>query len=662
MEIIADKKQISSEERAQINKQVQTELIEHLYQGCLPGTISGVPVGIAIFIDFYGYTPTFWLIAWYVFYNLALLSLTILYFFYKRYKHLFDLHSWLLAYGVVMSICALSWGMSVFLIPDNITRQYFAFIALFLIATGYATGSIGVFELCVVTLSIIVVPLIIWCFLKGSFFYNLIGFFSMIYIGFMGGINRRSTKWFKDSLKLKLENTLVSYQANHDILTDLPNQRLLAQYIEAAINFAKNTNHSFVLVSFSLNRMEVINDSLGPKAGDSIIQSVAKRLSLLAAQASKTKDETKYFITISRKDTFNILLVPLKQDEAVSKISFLFSVLDDPFYIETKGIKLTASIGATLFPKDGQNVEALLVKADAAMLQAKQFGSNRLEFYRTEINAQMPQKLELENDLNTAIKNKELLLYYQPLIDLKTYQIYGMEALLRWPHPIHGFISPMHFIPVAEETGLIIPIGDWVLQEACHQTRLWHQMGFPWLKIAVNLAEKQLRDEKIIDTIKRILITTNFDPHFLELELTETTILDESVIPIIQEFKKMGLSLAVDDFGTGYSGLSYLKRFSIDKLKIDQSFIRDIPTNNDSIAIVSAILAMAKELKVSTLAEGVETEDQLEFLKMKGCDFVQGYYFSKPLEANFFTQLLLRQPRFVMNESLETLSKEGEKK
>src|SRR3990167_4440660 len=236
--MIVDQKQISTQERDQIDQQVKAELIEHLYQGCLPGTIAGVPVGIAIFIDFFGYTATSLLVGWLIFYNLALFGLTALYFLYRKEKAKYDLSSWLLAYSVVMSICAITWGLCVFLIPDHITRQYFAFIALFLIATGYAMGSIGVFFLCVMTLSIIVVPLIIWCFLKGTLFYGLIGFFSLIYIGFMAGINYRSTQWFKDSLKLKLENTLVSYQANHDLLTKLPNQRLIPQYIDSAIQLA----------------------------------------------------------------------------------------------------------------------------------------------------------------------------------------------------------------------------------------------------------------------------------------------------------------------------------------------------------------------------------------------------------------------------------------
>lgn len=639
MELVADQRQISTEEKVQINQQVKAELIEHLYQGCLPGTVSGIPVGIAIFIDFYKYTSNSSLIPWFIAYNLALIGLTLLYFVYKKYKNQYSLSTWLIAYSIVMSVCALMWAIAVFLIPDNITRQYFAFIALFLIATGYSTGTIGQFFLCLTTMIIIVVPLVIWCFLKGTIFYNLVGSFSLIYIGFMVSINYRSTQWFKDSLKLKLENTLVSYQANHDLLTNLPNQRLLPQYIESAIQAVKNTSNTFAVVCFSLNRMEMINDSLGHHAGNVLIQSVAQRLTALANQ-SANENMTRYIITISRKDTFNIVLVPLRPEDTEPRIAVLFSLLDDPIYLEKQGVKVTASIGVSLYGKDGEDAQSLLINADAAMFRAKQYGGNRLEFYRSEINAEMPKQLELETDLHAAIENKQLQVYYQPLVDLKTGQISGMEALIRWPHPVRGFISPMNFIPLAEETGLIVPIGEWIMREACIQTKKWHDMGFNTLRVAVNLAEKQLRQESLIGTIETILNQTGLSSKFLELEITETAILDETVIHLIKEFKRLGLSLAVDDFGTGYSGLSYLKRFSIDKLKVDQSFIRDIPGNNDSITIVSAIIAMAKELHVNTLGEGVETLEQLEFLKTKGCDYIQGYYFSKPVDSKAFTELL----------------------
>jgi diguanylate cyclase (GGDEF)-like protein len=641
MDIIAtEQKQISHDERAQISRQVKAELVEHLYRGCLPGTIGGIPVGIAAFIDLYGYRPLPVLISWISYYGFFLVALTGLYAFYTRYKAKYTYDTWLLNYSITMSLCSITWAICVFLLPDNMVRQYFGLIIIFLITTAYATGSIGVFELCLVTLTIIVAPLIAWCFIKGTFFHYLVAGFSLIYYGFMLSINFRSTQWFKDSLKLKLENTLVSYQANHDVLTNLPNQRLLPQYIDAAIQSAVHTHTEFALACFSLNRMEIINDSLGHEAGNTIIQSVAERLKNLAANL--TKEGIQCVLTISRTDTFSIILAPVDIEKVDASLKVFFSILDDQFYLDQKGIKLTASMGISVFPKDGDSAHTLLVNAEAAALKAKQAGGNRLEFYRSELNAQTPERLELENDLHEAIKNQQLIVYYQPLVEADTGKIIGSEALLRWAHPTRGFISPMHFIPVAEETGLIVPIGAWVLQQACEQLRAWHQMGFKDLRVSVNLSEKQLRLETILDTIKNVLITTELRPEFLELEITETAILDEKVIPTIKEFKNMGLSLAVDDFGTGYSGLSYLKRFSINKLKIDQSFIKDIPSNNDSITIVSAIIAMARELNVHSLAEGVETEEQLAFLRSKNCNYIQGYYFGKPVEAKLFTQLLLK--------------------
>lgn len=655
MDILADQKQITEAERNLINKHVKEELIEHLYQGCLPGTISGMVASAAIYLDYYRYTPTNLLNMWVITFNLMMLSLTALYFCYKKFKPKYDLITWERGYSLMMTGCAISWVPIIYLLPDDLSRQFLALIALFLATTGYATGTIGQFSLCVVTLNIMLLPLIAYCLYKGGIFYNIIAAYSAIYMSFMFGINQRSTRWFKDSLKLKLENNLVSYQANHDLLTDLPNQRILPQLVQSAIKAVEGIPNTFALVCFSLNRMEMINDTLGHQAGNMLIQSVAKRLKTLSASASKVKDETQFIITISRKDIFTVIMVPLQMDGAEIKLQRLFSILDEPFYLTDRTVTLTASVGVSFYPKDGENTQTLLANADAAMLKAKQYGGNRFEFYKSEINAQLPKQLAIENDLYNAITLNQLQVYYQPLVDIRTGKIAGSEALIRWLHPEHGFISPVNFIPVAEETGLIVPIGAWVLREACKQTLLWQKAGFTDLKVAVNVSGKQLTNSNFIETIQMTLIETGFDPRYLELELTETAILDENITSIIKEFTKLGLGLAVDDFGTGYSGLSYLKRFAIDKLKIDQSFVRDIPSSNDSITIVSAILAMARELNVKSLAEGVETEEQLRFLQEKGCDFIQGYYFSKPLEASYFTQLLLNYQNIDVFSKVELL-------
>lgn len=641
MEIITNQKQLSDQERLLILKQVKEELIEHLYQGCLPGTISGMVASVAIYFFYRGYTPPQLLTAWMVSFNLMMLSLSGLFILYKKYQSKFELRIWERSYSMMMIGCAISWVPIIYLLPDDTSRQYLALIALFLATTGYATGTIGQFSLCVATLNIMLIPLIVWCFQRGGIFHNIIAVYSVIYMFFMIGINHRSTQWFKDSLKLKLENNLVSYQANHDILTNLPNQRFLPQYVQSAINSVQGTSNLFALIVFSLNRTEIINDSLGHHAGDTIIQTIASRMNVLANYLAKLKDKTQLVVTISRKDTFNIVMMPLAIEDAENQLKMLFTVLDEPVYLQDRSVKLTASVGVSFYPRDGENAETLLANADAAMLKAKHFGGNRFEFYKSEINAQLPKQLALESDLYEALDRNQLQVYYQPLVDLKTGRIAGSEALIRWSHPVHGFISPVNFIPLAEETGLIVPIGAWILQEACRQTKVWQEMGFKDLKVAVNVAGKQLTHDDFIQTVKNVLAIIGYDPHLLELEITETAILDEKILTIIKTFTEMGLGLAVDDFGTGYSGLSYLKRFSIDKLKIDQSFVRDIPDSNDSITIVSAILAMSKELGVKSLAEGVETEEQLRFLQSKGCDYIQGYYFSKPLEASYFTQLLL---------------------
>ncbi len=655
MGIVIDQKQISDEEKAQVDKQVKVDLVDHLYHGCLPGTISGNIASIALFLDFYNYTPFNALVTWFIGFNLMMFTLSGVYFYREKYNASFGANTWETIYSLAMIGAALSWVPCLYLMPEDSTRQYLALLAIFLASTGYATGTIGQFSLCAITLNIILGPVVVWSLSKGGLFYNILGMYSLIYIFFMLGANYRSTQWFKDSLKLKLENTLVSYQANHDLLTNLPNQRLLMQFLGEEISQAEKNKSAFALLSFSLNRMEMINDSLGFEAGDAIIQSMSNRIQDYITNATKlNENKIQFKLAISRKENFSLIISTVDHTTLDTQINLLFATTEDPFFFAKREIKVTASIGVSIYDRDGKDPQTLFANANAAMLLAKQFGGNRAEYYQAELNSHTPKTLELETDLHTALKRNEFQVYYQPLINLKTNEICGMEALLRWPHHLYGLISPMQFIPIAEETALILPIGEWVLKESCLQTLKWHKMGYDKLRVAVNMSAKQLMQKDILETIERILVETNFDPAFLELEITETAILNEEVFPLLKRLKDIGLSLSVDDFGTGYSGLSYLKRFSVDKLKIDQSFIRDLPENSHSATIVSATLAMAHALKIKTLAEGVETKEQLEFLREKGCDIIQGYYYSKPLEADYFTQFLMSYSKKMATEPVQS--------
>jgi EAL domain-containing protein (putative c-di-GMP-specific phosphodiesterase class I) len=313
-----------------------------------------------------------------------------------------------------------------------------------------------------------------------------------------------------------------------------------------------------------------------------------------------------------------------------------------PFRVENHELFTTTSIGITLFPLDVQEPEKLLKNADAAMYHAKESGRNAFQFFTAELNVRAERRLRLETALRQALGENQLSLHYQPQVDLKSGRIVGMEALARWNHPELGAVSPAEFIPIAEETGLILPIGEWALREACRQIKAWHATGFPKLQVAVNVSGKQLRQKNFADRVREILRETRLEPRYLDLELTESLLMKdvEETAAAMHMLHDMGVSFSVDDFGTGYSSLAYLKRFPIDILKIDQSFVRDLATDPNDVAIVKTIIAMAHTLGMRVIAEGVETYEQLSFLRDQGCDGTQGYYCSKPLPADEFTELL----------------------
>ena len=313
-----------------------------------------------------------------------------------------------------------------------------------------------------------------------------------------------------------------------------------------------------------------------------------------------------------------------------------------PFRIGDHDLFISSSIGITLYPLDDKDPISLLKDADSAMYRAKELGRNQFQFYTPELNARAARRLELETGMRQAIDRQEFILHYQPLVDMKTGKIRGMEALLRWQHPKYGLIAPMDFIPLAEETGLIIPIGEWVLKMACTQIKKWHDSGYADLQVAVNLSSKQLRDKNLINVVKQTLTQTGIAAHSLDLELTESVLMQdmELAATILKELKAVGVSFSLDDFGTGYSSLSYIKRFPVNYLKIDRSFVKDIDVDVFGAGLVQAIIAMAKVLKINVIAEGIESSEQLEFLRLHGCDIGQGDHCSKPLTAEAFTELL----------------------
>ncbi len=645
MAIEVDYKQVTAIERRQIDSQIKQDLVEHLYKSNLTAVLTGVLTSICFFMYYYHHASFVQLLSWFIGFNLVLTYIASITVLYRKNRNLFDVQIWEIALAIGILACAAFWGISVLFSPDDITHQYLLFGLLFMLAGAYCMGTVGLFYLGLGCLFFILTPITIWCFVQRDFYYNLGGSIVILYFIFLMGMNKRSSEWLKDSLKLKLENSYFTHQANHDLLTDLPNQRSLLRLIENAIRDRRSTKQGFALICFSINRLEMFNNSLGYQAGDLIVQSLTKRLSALLSDLNRQDPKVDRLLTLPRPDAFVILMDPLPVETMAHEVQQLFTVLDLPFYLGKREAKLTVSSGVSVFPDDGDNARILMSNAYAAMFLAKQRGGNQVEYYKREINEKTPYLLELETDLHAAVKNNEFLVYYQPLVDLESGHVFGMEALIRWKNPKRGMVQPVDFIPLAEETGLILPMGAWILEEACRKTKQWNEENFKLapLKVSVNLSVKQLRQGDLLETIDNILVKTQLKPEFLDLELTETELLDEQLLPVMKEITNRGVSLSIDDFGTGYSGLSYLRFINVHKIKIDKSFIDDVTTNEESATIVSAILAMARELNIKTLAEGVETAEQLKFLKDRGCQCIQGYYFSKPLPWDEFAKLLQEQ-------------------
>lgn len=423
--------------------------------------------------------------------------------------------------------------------------------------------------------------------------------------------------------------------ACYDPLSGLPNRFLMHDRLTLSLARAKR-NHSLVAVLlFDLDCFKLINESFGHSSGDILLSAVALRLSEHVRESD----------TLARMggDEFVLILNDIiAEEEVVRMVRKILDSLSPPFEIGKQEVFVGVSVGIALYPADAKEKDRLLKCAETAMYQAKKRGGNSYQFYSAELNLNAEERLAMETNLRYALEREELSLHFQPWRDLKTGTISGMEALLRWRHPVWGYVSPEKFIPVAEETGLLIPLGEWVLRTACTQAKMLQQSGFPSLRIAVNLSGRQMKHYHLLDSIKEILATTGLNPACLELEITESCIIDnvEDNVLLLHAIKQLGVEISIDDFGTGYSSLNYLKCFPIDKIKIDQSFVRGVPEKSIDSALTQAIIAMSRSLHLKVIAEGVETEEQLVFLRENGCDEVQGYHICPPLPIEHVRELL----------------------
>jgi diguanylate cyclase (GGDEF)-like protein/PAS domain S-box-containing protein len=421
----------------------------------------------------------------------------------------------------------------------------------------------------------------------------------------------------------------IQHLAYSDALTGLPNRRLVQDRLTQALASARRQKNRVALLFLDLDRFKNINDSLGHAVGDLLLQEVAGRLTIWG------RDQD----TVARVggDEFLLVLTGLKDitDAAVAAERLMDAIIVE-YYIQGHALNITCSLGISIFPEHGTNGETLIKNADIAMYSAKESGRNGFRFFTPDMDAQAAERLTLENSLQQALDNKELFLVYQPQMDIVSGKIVGVEALLRWQHPKLGLVPPDKFITIAENCGLIVPVGEWVLRTACAQARKWQEAGLLPVRVAVNVSTVQFRRQGFSKQVERVLHETGFDPQYLELELTESLLLANAAanLSVIQELKALGVTLAIDDFGTGYSSFSYLRQFQVRKLKIDRVFIRDVAVNPDDAAITAAIISMAKSLRLKVIAEGVETEEQMSFLRDHQCDEIQGYYFSKPLTAD----------------------------
>jgi diguanylate cyclase (GGDEF)-like protein len=441
---------------------------------------------------------------------------------------------------------------------------------------------------------------------------------------------------------MKNSQRRIERMAFYDTLTDLANRRLFYDRLGHAVSHATRSGTLAALLYLDLDQFKRVNDTLGHEMGDVLLQEVATRLSHCVRQVD----------TVGRPggDEFTILLTDIKTPSDAGYVAEkILETLAKPINISGHQLVITTSIGITIIPDDGTESNALMKNADLAMYRAKEHGRNNYQYYSEEMNTNAVHRLRLEYEMRRALERQEFVLYYQPKIRLTDQQVTGVECLIRWQHPERGLLSPVEFIDVAEETGAIVDIGSWVIAEACRAGRAMVKQTGREFEIAINISPRQFKDPNLVNNIRKALRETGLNPSTLEVEITETMLMGdiEAANQTVQRLHELGVKLAIDDFGTGYSSLNYLKKFPIDTVKVDRSFIMDIPVSSDDMAITSAVIAMAHRLNMAVVAEGVETREQLEFLQEHGCEYAQGYLFSKPLPLSNVKSMLLPNVRLL---------------
>ncbi|MEC1524814.1 EAL domain-containing protein [Neobacillus niacini] len=439
-----------------------------------------------------------------------------------------------------------------------------------------------------------------------------------------------------DITERKNTEKMIKHMAYHDQLTDLPNRYLLREKLNETITDSKQNNFNFALVFLDLDRFKAINDTMGHEVGDQVLMEIAERL--------KACVNDKDIISRYGGDEFSILL-PDSEEQRASKVAQqIIAKLSYPLTFQHHELMVTPSIGIAVFPTHGESFDTLIKNADLAMYHAKSLGRNNFQFFNKELNKKAQHELDMEVNLRKALEQNQFVLFYQPQVNLETNEIYGAEALIRWTHPEKGIIPPATFIPLAEETGLIIPMGEWAIRTACQENIKWQEAGYSPVTISVNISAKQFFQSNLVEIVESALRETGLNPNYLELEITESITMDvERSITTLLELQRIGVKISIDDFGTGYSSLNYLKRLPIDKLKIDQSFIQECPHDINSNTLVRTIIIMAHLLRMKVVAEGVETVEQVSFLLGQGCKEAQGYLFSKPLSVSEFETKYMRK-------------------